>query len=422
VIGIQKIFVNSDVPEKYRNNFLHLFLDIAWFGILSGSAINFLNVYVTRLGATPFQIGLLSATTAVINLLFAIPAAHWLERHSIGKAVFWTSIFYRIGFFLWIPLPLLFDASTQTWALIGLALLMGIPLTALGVGFNVLFATAVPIQYRAYVAGTRNVLLSVTFMLTSFGCGILLDRVAYPLNYQIVFLIGALGGAMSSYHLNRVRPLTDDLSSAPAAASHPNSESKPNQHSKSWFSAFRVDIWKSPFKITLFLFLGFHLAQYLAVPLFPVYNVRNLQLTDANIGTGTALFYLAVLLASTQLNRIVRHSGHKKVTAWGVAGMSIYPIALAFSTLVWQYYVVSAVGGLVWALVAGASANYLLENIPENDRPSHLAWYTVVLNSAILIGSLTGPIISNTIGIVSALILAGVLRFIAGLAMMKWGR
>ena len=172
VIGIQKFFVNSDVPEKYRNNFLHLFLDIAWFGILSGSAINFLNVYVTRLGATPLQIGLLSATTAVVNLLFAIPAAHWLEKHSIGKAVFWTSIFYRIGFLLWVPLPWLFDASTQTWALIGLALLMGIPLTALGVGFNVIFATAVPVQYRAYVAGTRNVLLSITFMLTSLGCGI----------------------------------------------------------------------------------------------------------------------------------------------------------------------------------------------------------------------------------------------------------
>ena len=420
MLGIQNRLVNRDVPEIYRNNFLHLFLDIAWFGVLSGSAINFLNVYATRLGATPLQIGLLSATTAVINLLFAIPAAHWLENRSIGKAVFWTSIFYRIGFLLWVPLPWLFDAPAQTWALIALALFMGIPLTALGVGFNVLFATAVPGQYRAYVAGRRNVLLAVTFMLTSLGCGILLDSIVYPLNYQIVFMIGAIGGLMSSYHLFYVRPLKGD--SVPESLASPlQPDPLATRSTKHWYSTFRIDIWKSPFKITLFLFLGFHLAQYLAVPLFPVYSIRYLQLTDANIGTGTALFYLSVLIASTQLHRIVSHLGHKRVTGWGVTGLCFYPIALAFSTLVWQYYMVSAIGGLIWALVAGASANYLLEKIPEHDRPTHLAWYTVVLNLAVLVGSLSGPIISNTVGIGTALIFAGVLRLLAGLAILKWG-
>jgi MFS family permease len=418
---MQRLLVNRDVPEKYRNNFLHLFLDIAWFGILSGSAINFLNVYVTRLGATSLQIGLISATTAIVNLIFAIPAAHWLETRSIGKAVFWTSIFYRIGFVLWVPLPWLFDAPTQTWAIIALTLFMGIPLTALGVGFNVLFATAVPTQYRAYVAGTRNVLLSITFMLTSLGCGILLDRITYPLNYQIVFLIGAIGGGMSSYHLYRVRTFTEepDLEKPLPLPAKPQPEE--DQPSKSRFSSFRMDIWNTPFKITLILLLGFHLAQYLAVPLFPIYFVRNLKLTDENIGAGTALFYLTVLICSTQLSRLVRRLGHKNVTGLGVIGMSFYPIGLALSTLVWQYYLVSALGGFVWALVGGAQANYLLEKVPVNDRPSHLAWYTVVLNIAVLVGSLAGPAFSNSIGIVSALFLAGILRLLAGMAILKWG-
>jgi hypothetical protein len=101
--------------------------------------------------------------------------------------------------------------------------------------------------------------------------------------------------------------------------------------------------------------------------------------------------------------------------------MSIYPIGLAMSTLVWQYYLVSALGGFSWALIGGAQANYLLEKVPVNDRPSHLAWYALVLNSAILIGSLSGPLISNSMGIVAALILIGILRFFAGTAILKWG-
>jgi hypothetical protein len=421
VVSVQNLLVNRDVPEKYRNIFLHLFLDIFWFGILSGSAINFLNVYVTRLGATTLQIGLLTATTAIVNLLFAIPAAHWLETRSIGKAVFWTSVFYRIGFLLWVPLPWLFDAPTQTWAIIALTLFMAIPLTALGVGFNVLFATAVPTQYRAYVAGTRNVLLSVTFMFTSLGCGILLNRIPYPLNYQIVFFIGAIGGGMSSFHLHKVRTFSDQPEQENPLPVAPTTETQNEFPLKSWFASLRLDIWKTPFKITLLLLLGFHLAQYLAIPLFPIYTVRYLKLTDQNIGTGTALFYLAVLIFSTQLNQMVRRLGHKNVTGWGILGMSIYPIGLALSTQVWQYYLVSILGGVVWALVAGAQANYLLEKVPENDRPSHLAWYTVVLNLAVLTGSLAGPMFSNSIGLVSALILAGVLRLISGMALMKWG-
>ena len=421
MISAQSLLVNRDVPEKYRNNFLHLFLDIAWFGVLSGSAINFLNIYATRLGATPFQIGLLSATTAVVNLVFAIPVGHWLANRSIGKAVFWTSIFYRVGFLLWVPLPWLFDAPTQTWALIVLALFMGIPLTALGVGFNVLFATAVPTQYRAYVAGTRNVLLSSTFMLTSLGCGVLLDRAAYPLNYQIVFLIGAIGGGMSSFHLYHVRTLDEESVEAKPTSPPPDPAPDKKRRSQAWLTTIRADIWASPFRVTLLLFLGFHLAQYLAIPLFPVYNVRVLNLSDENIGIGTALFYLTVLIGSTQLDRMVRRTGHKNVTGWGVAGMSLYPIFLGLSSLVWQYYFISAFGGLIWALVGGGYANYLLEKVPENDRPAHLAWYTIVLNVAVLVGSLVGPVFSNLIGIAAALILAGILRLLAGMAILKWG-
>ena len=78
---------------------------MGWFGILSGSSINFLNIYATRLGANGFQIGLLTAVGAVVSLTLAIPSGHWIEGRPIGKAVFWSSVLYRIGFLLFVPLP-----------------------------------------------------------------------------------------------------------------------------------------------------------------------------------------------------------------------------------------------------------------------------------------------------------------------------
>ena len=39
------------LPAEHRANFIHLYLDIAWFGVLSGSSIAFAAIYATRLGA-----------------------------------------------------------------------------------------------------------------------------------------------------------------------------------------------------------------------------------------------------------------------------------------------------------------------------------------------------------------------------------
>ncbi len=413
----RRLFNLSAVPPEYRSNFLHLYLDIGWFGVLSGSAINFLNVYAARLGATGVQIGLLAALPAVVNLIFAIPAGRWLETRRVDKAVFWTSVYYRLGFALWIPLPWLFGEQGQIWALIIIALLMGIPLTGLAVGFNALFAAAVPNEWRAHVAGMRNILLSIAFVLTSVISGYVLDHIPFPIGYQIVFTIGFIGAAMSSLHIYFIRPLEKTPLTAPKPAPVKQGESQ----SKNWRFNLRLDIWKTHYRRHLLVLFGFHLTQFLAIPLFSLYMVRSLHLTDNQIGIGTALFYLTMLAASTQLHRLVVKLGHKGVTGWGVIGMALYPILMALSSLVWQYYAVSILGGLVWAWVGGAYANYLLEHTPAHDRPAHLAWYNLVLNAAVLIGSLAGPALGASIGLTWALVVFGILRLLAGLAILKWG-
>jgi len=425
---LTKLFRQSAVPVEYRSNFLHLYLDIGWFGVLSGSAINFLNIYATRIGATGFQIGLIGAMSAIVTLFLAIPAGHWLQTQQTGKAIFWTSIFYRLGFLSFVFLPRLLDAQGQILAIIVVTFLMAIPLTPMGVGFNALFAEAVPGEYRAHVAGIRNITLSLAFMVTSLISGYILDHVAFPVGYQIIFGIGFLGAAMSSLHLFFVRPLKNEPSplDGDGATRHVDTaQDKPQpdtiKRSNSPLSTLRLDIWRTPFRNVLFGLFTYHLAQYLALPVFPLYNVYVLKLNDYHIGVGTALFYLTVLFGSTQLSRIVQRLGHKKVTGLGVAGMALYPFLLALSYQVWQYYAISLVGGYVWAMAGGAFANYMLEHIPPDDRPSHLAWYMIILNTAVLIGSLGGPIIADQMGLSGALMLFALLRFLSGLAILKWG-
>lgn len=412
------LFKQVDIPERYRSNFLNLYLDIAWFGVLSGTAVNFLNVYATRLGASGFQIGMLNAVGAVVNLFLAIPAGNWLSGRSTGKAVFWSSVWFRLGYFLWIPLPWLFSDSAEIWALIVITFIMAIPLTPLAIGFNAFFAEAVPDRYRAQVAGTRNVTFAIAYVLSSLFAGQLLKNTSFPEGYQILFLIGAVGAALSSFHLYHIRPVQDET---PAPLSPPQSESTTQTASSTKLSYLRLDIWKTPFRAVLLGLFFFHFAQYIVVPLYPIAFVRELNLDDAQIGNGTAFYYLSSILVSMQLGRIVNRFGHKRATAFGAIGMATYPIMLALAHNTFQFYVLSFLNGSIFAIVNGAYANYMLEKIPPDDRPPHLAWYTMMLNIAILGGSLLGPLVADMTGLATALIAFGIMRALAGFALLKWG-
>jgi MFS family permease len=416
---LSHLWGQAEVPREHRDNFLHLYLDIGWFGVLSGSAVNFLSLYVTRLGGTGLQIGLIAAMSSVVSLLLAIPSARWLEGRATGRATFLTSVCYRLGFLLWIPLPWLLSDSAQIWALVAITFIMAIPLTALGVGFNALFAEAVPPDWRAHVAAERNLTLAVTFMLSTLVSGLILKTVPFPAGYQIVFAIGAVGAAMSSAQIYYIRPLAVTARTPATSAKIPRRPwARPNQGEA---SKKRGGIWQTHFRAVLLVLLGFHLAQYIAIPIFPLYAVRVLGLNDAQIGLGTTLFYSTVLIGSTRFRALVQHLGHRNVTGWGVVGMGLYPLLLSGTTQVWQFLGISFLGGFAWAMAGGAFANYMLEHIPADNRPVHLAWYNIVLHAAILSGSILGPLIADRIGLAHALATFGVLRFLAGFAILRWG-
>jgi MFS family permease len=383
--------------------------------VLNGTTISFLSIYAIRLGATNYQIGLLGALAAFVNLFLAIPAGHWLQSRPTSQAVFISAAISRLGYIPLIFLPWLFAETGQINAILLITFLMAIPLTAVGIGFNALFAEAVPNEYRAHVAGMRNAMLAVTFMFTSLLSGYILEAVPFPAGYQVVFAIGALGAALSSLHLKFVRPISSDPHLVPVDPA-PKSAS-----SRTIFPSLRMDIWRTPFQRVLLALFAFHLTQYLPIPIFGIYNVRVLQLNDDNIGVGTALFYLCVLLGSTQIRKLVQRFGNRNITGWSLAGLALYPWFLSLSQNALHYYGVSLIGGLAFAFISGSYANYMLEHIPAHDRPSHLAWYTIILNSGILIGSLAGAAIAEAIGLTSALILFGALRMLAAVFILRWG-
>lgn len=422
------------VPAEHRSNFNHLIYDIAWFGVLNGSAIAFVSVYATRLGASAFQLSLLSAMPAVVNLLFALPAGRWLQALPLSRATFSASIIHRWFYLLWVFLPLLFTAQGQVWALVAITILMSIPGTALAIGFNGMFAATVPPEWRGRVVGVRNAAYALASIAVTLVCGRLLDTLAFPLGYQFVFLIGAIGAVMSSYHLWRIRP--HDEHRRPGTGGSMGDWADPGEFS-TWQS-LRMSVglrfltranplsshWFNPLKDAnyrkvLLLVFAMHLTLYLAAPLFPLFLVNEARLSDQVIGFGNSIFYIALFLASTRLDGLTRRLGNRRTMALGILIISFYPTLISQADGPALYLFASIIGGAGWALAGGAVGNYVLEKTPDDSRPSYLAWYNMALQGGILIGALIAPLLAGWWGLVAALLFAAVCRFLTGVAIWR---
>lgn len=417
----------TPVPPEYRQRFLHLYLDIAWWGILSGTTMAFLAVYATRQGASTQQIALLSAAPALVNLLVALPAGRWLSRRPIGRTVFRASLAQRLFYLILIPLPVLLIPAERVWVIIITTLLINIPGTAASVGFNSIFGEVVPLEWRGQVVGIRNALLSIVTTVFTLLSGEILTRLGSPVGYQVVFGMGVAGAFMSSIHLyylsrtpglEQIAVVKGEIPRVETAEARRLSEEIRAIAQRS-VQNLRLDAMVGRYGRIMGLLFAFHLIQYLTIPVVTPFVVNELHLSDQTIGLGGSVFNATMFVGSLGLSGVTRRFGNKTITALGIMGMSFFPGLTALGP--GGYVAGNLAGGIAWALAGGALYNYILENIPPADRPAHMAWYSLVSNAAILVGSMTGPLIAGQIGFSTALIIFGVLRLISGLSILRWG-
>ncbi len=425
-------------PETQAANFFHLYWDVAWYGVAFGSTLSFLAVFATRLGAAGWQIGLLSAGPALVNVLFTLPAGRWLEKQPLGPAVTKTAAWQRLGFVILTPLPLLLPDVLKVWVALVLVLLMAIPGTALAMGFNALLATTVPPEWRGHVVGRRNALLSAAIMLTFLICGWILDTFTFESGYAAVFGLGALGGLMSTYHLYRIkvpatpkkfdgRPLQDRARpgrgigfGAGAASYRLGISTRLLLHWRPQKIGDFDHISRRYWGVMLAFFL-FHFSQLLPAAIFPIFWVREMGLSDGQISWINAVYYLTMLSIAPLLGPLTQRFGNYNLTRVGALSLASYPFLVALSTEMTLLIIGSIVIGLVWAILSGALVNRLLEIIPDDDRPPHLALYNLALNVATLGGTMLGPLLGDLFGLREALLIVAALRVLSGLAMVRWG-
>jgi MFS family permease len=421
------------LTDDLRANFWHLYADVLWYGLLAGSTMAFLAIFAARQGASGFEVSLLTAGPAVVNLAFSLSAGDWLKGRPLVGTTYLAALLSRLWYLALILLPWFLSARGQVWGVIWITLLMSIPGTVLAIGFNALLADAVPPEWRGHVVGRRIALLALSTAIASILSGLLLDHIVFPINYQIVFGMGAVGALMSTYHLSRVRLSLE----APlrvgrllrnlmrkgiqrlSVAIHPATGLRllPRWGDR---SLLRLEILRGPARYFMAAYLFFYACQYTGIPIFPLYYVHELKLTDGEISLGSALFYATVLLVSMQLRRISDRFGHRGALVSGALIFGVYPLLLGVAQGVGLFLVASLLGGIAWSIAYGGLVNRLMERSPDDDRRAFMAIHNLALNLGILGGSLVGPLLDDWLGLRLAMFVVAGLRLLAGALLAVW--
>ncbi len=202
---LRRYFLPSDLSGIQKQNIKNTLLDGVAVGFAT-SAAPFLAVFLTRLGASTFEVGLLTSMPALAGLLFAIPLSGWLQsQRNILPWYSLTRVIQISGFTLTGLIPFLLPRDQWIFAILLIWGAITIPVTILSILFNVVLNAVAGPRGRFELLSRRWSLIGLVTTITTLGIGQLLQRIDFPINYQIVFLVVSIGGVYSFIYINRLK-------------------------------------------------------------------------------------------------------------------------------------------------------------------------------------------------------------------------
>ncbi len=396
--------------DRSEYNIRNVLIDGIGVGIVTGVG-TFLAVFLARLGASSFLVGLLTSLPALTGALLAVPVGRFLERQR--NIVPWYSgsrVWVLWSYAIFGLLPFVLPLAAIPLAVIAIWALVTVPATIVGVAFTLVMGAVAGPQRRFYLMSLRWSTLGFATALTVALVGLILDRLPFPLNYQVVF-IGSFGGGLLSYLFSRSIVLPDN---PPAAAPQPN-VSVLERLRQGWHGVLAIPAF-ARFVGSAFVFRS---GVAMALPLFPLYWVRTVQASDAWIGVINMANSAVLLVAYFIWSAWARRYGVRWVLIISSLGMALYPLATAATTWVLWLAVYAALVGFFAAGNDLVSFDLLLSTCPPEHQATYVGFHQTLQNLALFLMPLIGTALADAIGLSAALLLAGVIRLI-GASLFVW--
>src|SRR5215204_6617501 len=197
--------LNETEQEIQKRNFRYVQIDAIGVSI-SNVAAPFLPVFLTRLGASNFQVGLLSSMPGVTGLFLAILVGRFLQTRK--NVVPWYSLsrlLVILCYALTGILTLLVSEKYVIVATLAIWAFATLPQTALAVAFSVVMNAVAGPEGRYALLSRRWAIFGLTGVIGTFIVTRVINLISFPLNYAVMFMVLSLGGFFSFYFSRKIQ-------------------------------------------------------------------------------------------------------------------------------------------------------------------------------------------------------------------------
>jgi len=394
-----------------ERNIFFLYREVVLVALLSVAG-SFNSAYILRSGGSNTLVGLLSSLPSLVAMLLFIPAAQILERKKDYMTWLSGSLFLsRSGYLLILLLPFVLRRYVPELT-VAILIAMTVPSVFFSVAWSPMLSDVVPPRSRSTVFASRSILNSILIAPLILVAGRLLDATQgrFPLNYQVMYLVGLIGGLASVYLISRIRPPEDRA--APTQAASPGGGR--------WLTTLRQAIRENPrFGRIVANTLLFDFGAWFLGPLYMIFFVRQLGATDGWIGLNSALANIGVISGYWVWRRIIQRLGEARCLLLALPLASVYPFMVAFFPNLQFILFAGFFINLVSPGVGLSHSMIFLELLPEGKKHTFTAIYSAVMNMGAFVGPLIGVAVSNIIGIPTTLLIGGAMRLL-GAILFYW--
>lgn len=402
--------ITSENEREIQNrNFRYVQIDAIGVSI-SNVAAPFLPVFLTRLDASNFQIGLLSSMPGITGLVLAILVGRFLQTRT--NVVPWYSL-SRLTVILCYALTgiLTLTVSEESVIIATLAIwaFATIPQTALAVAFSVVMNAVAGPEGRYALLSRRWAIFGLTGVTGTFIVTRLIDLIEFPLNYAVMFMVLSLGGFLSFYFSRRIQIPDQVPRLLPGARS-------PIQNFKNYITLLREHPVFVSFAAKRFVYLS---ALALSQPIMPLFLVRDVRATDSQIGSINMLYILVMLVGFFVWPRVSSRRGGRPVLLATTLGMTFYPALNAATPQVHLIMIYAGITGLFQAGLDLVFFDELMKTVPVEYSATFVSLSQSMQYLSTIIAPLLGTWLANYIGLDGALWLSAGLRLLGFLLFLR---
>jgi len=391
-----------DIIGAQRKNFRYVQIDAIAIGLTSAAA-PFLPVFLARLGATNFQIGLLTALPGFTGLILAVFIGRFLQNRRNIVPWFSASRLLVVSAYAATGLaPFIVPEEYLVVTILAIWALATIPQTSLAVCFSVVMNAVAGPDHRFDLMSRRWSILGLTNAICVAIAGQVLELFNFPMNYQVVFTSLSIGGLLSFYFSSRIA-LPDSQPPPPL----PGRTAR--QRVREYFRLVFAHQDFINFSVRRFVF---QFGMLLATPLLPIYYVREVQASDAWIGYFSTAQTATLLIGYFMWPKQSRRRGSRFVLLCSTFGLSFYPALVAATQTEVLLVLLAALAGVFQAGLELVFFDELMKTVPVEYSATFVSLAQSMTYLATVLGPLTGTWLSVQVGLTGALLMSTFIRLI----------